>query len=137
VGAHVVLVDGALAGYLARGGRHLHTWLPDEDPQRARVAAALARRVAGLVGTGAPGVAGRAPTVLIAEIDGQSALIHPLADALLAVGFLRTHAGLQRRGSFSPPAPDTATVTDTDAETGPEADTETDADADTDTAELA
>ena len=38
VGATVILVDGALVAYLARGDRQLLTWLPDAEPQRSRAA---------------------------------------------------------------------------------------------------
>src|SRR5262249_51838733 len=43
VGATVVLVDGAVAGYLARGDRTLLAWIPDQEPDRRRVGRALAQ----------------------------------------------------------------------------------------------
>jgi ATP-dependent Lhr-like helicase len=97
VGAQVVLVDGALGGYLARGGRHLWIWLPEDEPQRQRMTTAVAARVGALAdraGTHGDGV-------LVTEIDGQRALDHPFAEALLGDGFVRTHAGLQRRGALA------------------------------------
>jgi ATP-dependent Lhr-like helicase len=97
VGAHVVMVDGALGAYLARGGRHLWVWLPEDEPQRQRVTTAVAARVAALADRGGA----RGEGVLITEIDGKPALTHPFAPALLAVGFLRTHLGLQRRGAVA------------------------------------
>src|SRR5947207_349258 len=42
VGATVVLVDGALVAYLARGDRQLLTWLPEPEPQRSQAARAIA-----------------------------------------------------------------------------------------------
>jgi ATP-dependent Lhr-like helicase len=45
-GAHVVLVDGSLAAYLARGGREIVTRLPDEEPARTRVGRAAAQALA-------------------------------------------------------------------------------------------
>jgi ATP-dependent Lhr-like helicase len=94
VGAEVVLVDGALGAYLARGGRHIWVWLPqDDDAARARVSHAVAARVTAL--------AERGGGALISEIDGQPALKHPFAEALLAAGLVRTHVGLQRRGAMA------------------------------------
>jgi ATP-dependent Lhr-like helicase len=97
VGAYVVLVDGALGAYLARGGRHLWVWLPEDEPQRQRVTTAVAARVAALADRGGA----RGEGVLITEIDGRRALDHPFAAALLAGGFVRTHVGLQRRGAIA------------------------------------
>jgi len=73
------------------------SWLPEDEPQRQRVTTAVAARVGALAdraGTHGQGV-------LIAEIDGQRALDHPFAEPLLADGFARTHAGLQRRGAMA------------------------------------
>ena len=43
VGARVVLVDGHLTAWIARGMRALLVWLPEHDPERSRHAEALAR----------------------------------------------------------------------------------------------
>ena len=43
VGARVVLVDGHLTAWIARGLRSLLVWLPEHDPERSRHADALAR----------------------------------------------------------------------------------------------
>ena len=43
VGATVILVDGALAAYLARGDRQLLVFLPDAEPQRSKAGRAIAR----------------------------------------------------------------------------------------------
>ena len=44
VGATVILVDGALAAYLARGDAQLTTYMPVEEPERSRAAHAVAGR---------------------------------------------------------------------------------------------
>src|SRR5919107_6305904 len=46
VGALVILVNGALAAYLPRGGRQVVAFLPDDEPARSVVARALAHRLA-------------------------------------------------------------------------------------------
>ena len=43
VGATVILVDGALVAYLARGDRQLLVFLPDAEPERSRAGRAIAR----------------------------------------------------------------------------------------------
>src|SRR6185369_2545640 len=43
VGATVVLVNGGLAAYLARGDRQLVTYLPESEPERSKTARAVAR----------------------------------------------------------------------------------------------
>jgi ATP-dependent Lhr-like helicase len=42
-GPHVVLVEGAVAAVVARGGREVTPLLPDEEPLRSQVAAAAAQ----------------------------------------------------------------------------------------------
>ena len=87
VGATVILVDGALAGYLARGDRLLLVWLPEAEPERGRVsrqlAVALAARARHLGG------------MLLEEIDGTPAPLHPLAAILVNAGFRAGAMGLQ------------------------------------------
>jgi ATP-dependent helicase Lhr and Lhr-like helicase len=100
-GTHVVLVDGALAAWVGRGGRQLLTFLPAEDPDRGRVAGALATALARLAGGGE-----RRDRLILAEIDDTPAAQHPLADALAAAGFSPTYEGLQYRPP--PPRPRTA-----------------------------
>lgn len=88
-GAYVVLVDGGAAAYLARGGRQLTVFLPEDEPERSRYAqgvvyalAALAERVARAKGA-----------FLIAEINGHAARSHPLAGPLAQAGFRVGHEG--------------------------------------------
>ena len=85
VGATVILVDGALAAYLARGDRQLLTLLPDAEPTRARTARAVARALADR------GVAG----MLIEEIDGAPSSMHAMTPFLNEAGFVTGAAGMQ------------------------------------------
>jgi ATP-dependent Lhr-like helicase len=96
VGAHVVLVDGALAAFVARGGRQLTTFLPVDDPERARVAGAVAGAVARLAGSS------QRRDLLLVEIDDRPAAEHALAEALIAAGFISTYGGLQYRPPRTP-----------------------------------
>ncbi len=111
-GAHVVLVDGALAAYVGRGEREVWMFLPEEEPAHGRAARALAAAVARW-----------------AERSGRSALGWgargaPLADGVLApflveVGFVRSGPGFRwaaspasapaipaRRTEADPPGPE-------------------------------
>ena len=91
VGATVVLVDGALVAYLARGERQLLTWLPEAEPQRSRAARALARTLIDRARSGGDTPRG----MLIEEIDGAPASTHPIASFLINAGFLSGAMGLQ------------------------------------------
>jgi ATP-dependent Lhr-like helicase len=103
VGAQVVMVDGELAAWLARGARQVLTWLPELEPDRSRVAAAAARAITALLRA----AQARGEAALVAEIDGAPAAAHPLAAALQQAGFLPSAMGLQlpRRGAPPPPPP--------------------------------
>jgi ATP-dependent helicase Lhr and Lhr-like helicase len=87
VGATVILVNGALAAYLARGDRLLLTFLPDAEPQRSRTARAIARALR---------ERSRMPVgedltprgMLIEEIDGKPPSSHPMAPHLARAGFI-------------------------------------------------
>src|SRR6185503_247603 len=94
-GAHVVLVDGALAAYLARGGGDITPLLPAEEPGRSRVARALAQALAewGLR-TGRASLGWRTA----AE---EPVTRSPLAPYLREAGFLAIGPGFQLR---PPPA---------------------------------
>ena len=83
VGAQVVLVNGQVAAWIARGG-HLIVWLPEDEPQQGMMADALARELARM-------------GLLVAEINGAPAAGHPLAAALLRAGFTPSPAGFQIR----------------------------------------
>jgi len=90
VGAQVILVDGQLAAYLGRG-RQLLVYLPDAEPERSRVARALAARLADIARTGE----GRVGGLLIGEIDGAPAADHALAPFLVEAGFVSSALGFQ------------------------------------------
>jgi len=99
-GALVVLHQGALLGYLARGEKSLLAFLPAQDPERARAAAVLGGALHELV----DGVSRRA--LILASIDGGEARGHALGPTLERVGFtpvgegyvLRFGRGLREAG---------------------------------------
>ncbi len=91
VGATVMLVDGALAAYLARGDRQLLTFLPEAEPERSKAARAVAHTLIDRAREG-----GDAPRgMLIEEIDGAPASLHALAPFLAEAGFASGAMGLQ------------------------------------------
>ncbi len=90
VGASVVLVDGALAGYLARGDRHLLAWIPDDEPRRSRYTRALARVLLERARAGGDTPRG----MLIEAINGTPASLHPLAPLFVEQGFTTGAMGL-------------------------------------------
>src|SRR5205814_5443124 len=91
VGATVILVDGALAAYLARGDRQLSTFLPDAEPQRSKIGRAIAGVLIERARSG-----GDAPRgMLIEEIDGQVPAMHPMAPYLIEAGFIGGALGFQ------------------------------------------
>ena len=65
VGATVMLVDGALVAFLARGDRLLLTWLPEAEPERSRAARAHRRPRS----SSAPGPAATAPRGMLHRGD--------------------------------------------------------------------
>jgi ATP-dependent Lhr-like helicase len=94
VGATVILINGALAAWIGRGGRQLLVWLPDDEPARSHMARALARRLAELA---------RDPLfggLLVGELNGIPAASHPLGSHLVEAGFSPSALGYQmlRRG---------------------------------------
>ena len=88
----MVLVDGALAGYVARGGRQVIAYLPEDEPARSKVSRALATRLAAM----ARGEDGRGG-LLISEINGSPTADHPLAPFLIDAGFNASAMGFQMR----------------------------------------
>jgi ATP-dependent Lhr-like helicase len=90
----VVLVNGALAAYLARGDRQLTTFVPDAEPERSKSARAVAQVLIDRARTPAPG--GDSPRgMLIEDIDGVAAALHPLNTFLVEAGFIGGAMGLQ------------------------------------------
>ena len=94
VGATVILVDGALAAYLARGDRQLLTFLPETEPQRSKTARAVARALRERSRT--PVSDDQGPRgMLIEEIDGIPPSAHPIAPFLAKAGFITGAMGFQ------------------------------------------
>jgi ATP-dependent Lhr-like helicase len=92
VGATVILVDGALGAYLARGDRQLTAFLPDAEPARSRAARAIARALAERASASVGDDEARG--VLIEDIDGLPASRHPLASFLTDAGFVTGALGM-------------------------------------------
>jgi ATP-dependent Lhr-like helicase len=105
VGALVVLVNGALAAYVARGARQVTVFLPDDEPARSTTGRALARALSARARD-----EHREP-ILISEINGRSPAEHPLAPYLIEAGFYPSAMGFQMRR----PAPAAAARQDADA----------------------
>ncbi|HYE90423.1 MAG TPA: DEAD/DEAH box helicase [Terriglobales bacterium] len=84
VGTSVVLVNGALAAWIGRGGRQLAVYLPDDEPRRSMVAREVATALA---------AAALAGGLLVAEINGRPAGEHPLAAYLVEAGFSASAMG--------------------------------------------
>jgi len=88
----VILVDGCLVGYLARGDRQLLTWLPGAEPERSRAARALARALIDRARSGDP-----PRGMLIEEVDGGPSQFHAIAPFLTEAGFVAGAMGMQAR----------------------------------------
>ena len=95
----MILVNGALAAYLARGDRQLVTFLPDAEPDRSKVARSVAHVLIDRARTG-----GDAPRgMLIEEIDGVPPSEHPLATYLAEAGFVGGALGFRPTFTKSEP----------------------------------
>ncbi|WP_202879624.1 Lhr family ATP-dependent helicase [Serinicoccus kebangsaanensis] len=92
-GSMVVLVDGALAVYLERGGRSALTFAPAPEAQPEQVWRGVGQALVTAVRRGTLG------GITIARIDGVGALstTHPLAGALADAGFHTAPQGLRLR----------------------------------------
>jgi ATP-dependent Lhr-like helicase len=91
VGATVILVDGSLAAYLARGDRQLSIWVPEAEPQRSRTARAVARALIERARSGGDTPRG----MLIEELNGTAASTHVIALFFIEAGFAAGALGLQ------------------------------------------
>jgi ATP-dependent Lhr-like helicase len=100
VGSIVLLVNGALAAYIPRGGRQLLVYLPEDEPGRSTVGRAVAQRLA----TIARGDDGRSG-LLIAEVNGVPAADHAVSPFLIEAGFNPSAMGFQMRRPPTPVAP--------------------------------
>jgi ATP-dependent Lhr-like helicase len=96
VGSLVVLVNGALAAYVPRGGRQIAVYLPEDEPARSTTGRALARALAGLAREEHRG------GLLLAEINGRPTADHPLAPFLIDAGFHLSAMGFQMRKRLTP-----------------------------------
>jgi ATP-dependent Lhr-like helicase len=88
-GPHVVLVEGALAAVVARGGREVTPFLPNEEPARSRVAASAARALRRWCET-----TGR-PALGWAVGESPPLAQSPLAPFLVEAGFIRSGPGFR------------------------------------------
>jgi hypothetical protein len=93
----VILVDGALAAYLARGDRQLATWLPGSEPERSNAGRAIARALIDRARTGGESPRG----MLIEDVDGLPTARHPIARHLEDAGFVTGALGMQARQNRS------------------------------------
>lgn len=91
VGAYVVLHDGALLAWIARGEQSLLTFLPTEEPARSQGARAVAGALSSLVERGVR------KTMLIAEVDGAPVDRAELAPFLREAGFLAGARGYLKK----------------------------------------
>jgi len=92
-GARVVLVNGLLAAWIARGDRHLVVSLPADEPGRSRTGRALARELVRIATSATDARRGW----LVEEINGQPAATDPSSAFLVEHGFAATALGLQLR----------------------------------------
>jgi ATP-dependent helicase Lhr and Lhr-like helicase len=89
-GAHVVLVDGELAAYVPKSATKIATFLPEAEPERSRVARAVAGALATLGQS-------RASGLVVSELDGLFAPSHALAKPLVEAGFSTSPQGFYLR----------------------------------------
>jgi ATP-dependent Lhr-like helicase len=89
-GTQVVLVDGALAAYLGKDARSVTMFAPPDEPERSRVADAVALALAGLLSA-------FRRTLLIGQVDGQEANDSPWRESFERAGFMATSQGLFAR----------------------------------------
>ena len=85
----MVLVDGALLGYLARGGQRLLTFLPPDEPMRSEAAQQLAAALAAWADRGHP--------MYLQQVDDGPVEDSMLAEPLAQQGFVRFSQGYQRK----------------------------------------
>ncbi len=92
-GARVVIVNGHAAAWISRGDRQLIVSLPGDEPERSRIARAMARELVRIANEAPEGRRGW----LIEEINGRRAIEDPSSQFLLEAGFANTSMGLQLR----------------------------------------
>jgi ATP-dependent Lhr-like helicase len=115
VGATVVLVDGMMAAYVARGSREITVHLPDEEPFRSRIARGAAAQIAAF----ARGDTRGRRSMYVTAINDEPAGDSPFAPYLREAGFLRGGLGLQLpRPRVSAPDQDPEPEPDPDVDGG-------------------
>jgi ATP-dependent Lhr-like helicase len=92
-GARVIVVDGRLVAWIARGDRVFLVALPPDEPDRSRAGRAVARELLQLAARAPEGSRGW----LVEEINGAPAGSDPAAAFLIEAGFAPTAMGLQLR----------------------------------------
>jgi ATP-dependent Lhr-like helicase len=90
-GAHVLLWDGTLVAYLARGDTSLVTFLPATEPEHSRAARAVGETLANLVDRG------QKRALFICLVDGQPSHASGLSPHLVEAGFSATNRGHLKR----------------------------------------
>jgi ATP-dependent Lhr-like helicase len=90
VGAHVILVNGALACYITRGDKELKVFLPEDEPDRSIVARAVARALARQIEEGRR-------AVWITEVNDEPVSKSAIAPFLVEAGFSASSQGYQIR----------------------------------------
>jgi ATP-dependent Lhr-like helicase len=96
IGATVILVNGRLAAWLARGERQLLVYLSDDERTKTMTARAVAERLYAIAT--APDSARKG--MLIGEVDGCPTEAHPIAPFLIDAGFVRGAMGYQASARF-------------------------------------
>lgn len=92
VGTSVILVDGELAAFLRSGNPDVGVFLPEADPDRGRVARAVAGELAAIAATGE----GRRGGLLVGTINGRPSGEHDFARYLTDAGFVGSAMGYYR-----------------------------------------
>ncbi len=103
-GAGVILVNGNLTAFLRRRNSTMRVFLPEGEPERSKLARALAKKLAEL----AIRRQERRSGLLIGEIDDAPARGHFLAHFLTEAGFVDTVLGFQMRRMAAPTLAGTA-----------------------------
>jgi ATP-dependent helicase Lhr and Lhr-like helicase len=92
-GARVVIIDGRLAGWIARGDRQMLVDLPPDEPDRSRHGRAFAQELVSIAIRAPEGRQGW----LVEDINGRFAADDTASAFLLEAGFRATARGLQLR----------------------------------------
>jgi ATP-dependent Lhr-like helicase len=109
VGARVILADGALAAYLRRGNPNVQIFFPEEEPALSQLMHFLARYFVIMARRGNGDGSGEERStqtmrggMFIQSINGIAVAEHPMARALLDVGFQPAPMGFNLRHNVAP-----------------------------------